>query len=301
MTHPYESYIESKAEDYFSRQAHEPRCDTLQPYDYSKHTDSYGFFYDFYVPPHCDCWLSENFDNLTTERKFEALRALSHRFGLHSAACGRYRSEKITYRNKPEVLRFPCDCWLSVDFPKDISYTIENDNNQEQENTISDLSRAIQYAEAAEQAQRNIDNFLAPFIEHFVEFQQEFKTHWDHRDSKADTFKEIDGNSFWIVGEETYEYGEYYAPSFNLPFEFIENPAAFKEEQIRVKREREAKEKAAQKRSAEERVTKLREQLARAEADLAKANEQKDPIKKVATRNQAEQLRDQLDISGDQG
>jgi len=120
-THPYEAYIEKKAEEYYTQQAHEPFCEVLNPP--GPPTDSNGFVYDVYVFPHCDCWLTENLDNLTTERKFEALRNLSHRFNLHSPVCGLHRKTAIVYRNRPQTMTGWCNCWLSVDTPKETEYT----------------------------------------------------------------------------------------------------------------------------------------------------------------------------------
>ena len=113
MSHPYEQYIISKAKEYRDRKAHEPECEILNPP--GPPTDSTGFVYDVYVIPHCNCWLIEK--SHTVEEMLTILRKLSNTHNLHSLSCQRYKTEPITYRGKPEVLRFPCNCWLSVDMP----------------------------------------------------------------------------------------------------------------------------------------------------------------------------------------
>lgn len=351
--HPYESYIEAKAEDYYSRQAHEPQCETRQPYKVPTNPTT-GETYDIYIPQHCDCWLSENFDNLTTERKLEALRSLSHRFGLHSPACSQLKRTAISYRNRPEVMTGWCDCWLGIDVPKDqlcpacskplffapnapedsakkacsdlncvnahgITHTAidrwdtlpveynETPEQQEKDHTMSNepdvnLLTAKVMASQFEEAQTRINNFLAPFVKDYTAFMTEEDARgFDLRDFKADTFIEIEGNTFLLHGEEEYSYGEYYTPTLNLPFDFVANPKAFKADYQKQQAEIKAKADAKKKADKQGMVERLRAQLARAEAELAKADEQNDPIKGFATRNQAKQLRDQLAISGDQG
>lgn len=117
MNHPYSTYIESKADEYYSRQIHESGCEIQKP-QYAP-TGPSGETYDVYVIKHCDCWLSKNFEDLTLERKFEALGDLAFRYGLHSGACASFKRTPITYRNRPEVLTYGCDCWLSVPIRKD--------------------------------------------------------------------------------------------------------------------------------------------------------------------------------------
>lgn len=293
MTHVYATYIEQKAEEYYARASHEPQCEKLQPYDYSRQTADNGFVYDIYIPQHCDCWIAENFDNLTLERKFEALRSLSHRFGLHSAACGRLKSTPITYRNRPETLRYPCDCWLSVDFPPES--TVDSDDQAQRKEPVSDLSTAIRLAEEAEQAQRDIDNFLAPFVKSLREFALALNPPGFYiKDFDAHRFTEVDEYNFWLEGDDIEEYGDTYTPILNIPKEFIENPAAYKEK--RLKQQTEAKEKLVRekKRDAERRVELLKNQLANAEAAVAKAITEADEIKATANRQAAAIFRTKL-------
>lgn len=122
MTHPYRAYIEKKAEEYYLNQAHESFCEILNPPGVPTNKVT-GETYDVYIIPHCDCWLADYLHNLTTERKFEALRNLSYRFNLHSMACERHLKTAIVYRNKPEIMSGWCNCWLSVDTPKEEEYT----------------------------------------------------------------------------------------------------------------------------------------------------------------------------------
>lgn len=298
VNHPYAQYIEAKAEEYFSRQAHEPHCETLQPY--KPCTDSTGFVYDVYIIQHCDCWLSENFENLTLARKLDAMRALSHRFGLHSAACSRLKTKPITYRDKPEILRFACDCWLSVDMrPEPPVEYLHQPEEQRKDHTMTkpqilkDLTIAKSRAAAFNAAQNDINDFLAPFVRKYADLMIELNPNYDQRDLQADSFVEIDNNSFYLTGEEIYQYSEYYTPSLNLPFAFVEDPETYR--QIALAEKAAAYEKAVTKKKAEaaERVTRLKAQLARAEAEASAAEVQKDEIKLTANRNRAKELRSQ--------
>lgn len=352
MSHPYETYIEAKAEEYFSRRSHEPHCETLQPY--KPCTDSSGFVYDVYIVQHCDCWLSENFENLTLSRKLDAMRALSHRFGMHSAACSRLKTEKITYRNRPETLRYACDCWLSVPmrpdhperacpvcdkplfyaprapedtakmacsdlncvnahgivnwFPVDIlpeppvEYE-QQPNQQEKDHTMGDLSKAVKLAETFEQSKRDINNFLAPFAEDYAAFITEDTKGYNRlQNFKVDTFVEVEGENFYLQGEEVYAYSEYDTPYLTLPFAFVENPQQFKNDyrarQAALKAKADAKkatDKAAQ-------VERLKIQLAKAQAELDKAVEDgTDQIKTTAYGNSEQKLLSELAYTLKQG
>lgn len=350
MSHPYASYIEATAAEYFSRQKHESLCKTLQPY--RPPTAANGETYDVYIIQHCDCWLVHDLHTLSLAEKFAALRDLSHRYpDLHSGACTRFKKTPITYRNKPEYLTYPCNCWLSVlmrndpdhacpacfkplyhapnapkdsakwacsdpecenahglDSPVDIRFKSLVDykhqpQTKEKEHTMSDLHIAKHRAEAAEQAQRDIDNFLAPFVKKFAELHiKELQTRgFDHRDANATRFTEIDGSHFGMTGEETYEYGETYTPSLNIPFDFVEDPGAYRQKALAEKVEREEKAALKKKKDAEERVASLKAQLAKAEADIKAADAERDAIKFLANRHRAKSLRNELAQNEDQG
>lgn len=133
-THVYANYIRKEADRHRDWKHHESHCETLKPQGPKYGSD--GQVYDVYVIRHCTCWLS--LENLSLEREFYALHDLSYRYDLHSQACKRYLRKSITYRGKPDVLRFPCDCWLSVPFrdeevdkPNSTPYTgpMPNENN----------------------------------------------------------------------------------------------------------------------------------------------------------------------------
>jgi hypothetical protein len=175
--------------------------------------------------------------------------------------------------------------------------------DQEKEHTMSDLSKATVLAEAAEQAQRDIDNFLEPFVKQFVDLQiNELQTRgFDHRDAKADRFKELDGTNFWMTGDEIYEYGETYTPSLNLPFDFVDDPQAYRQKALAEKIERQTQAALRKKRDAEERIERLKTQLAKAEADARKAQAEQDAIKATANTNAADKLRNELAQNEDQG
>ncbi len=299
MTHPYTNHIEKQAAQYYSRQAHEPHCETLQPY--KPCTDSTGFVYDVYIIQHCDCWLTENFENLTLARKLDAMRALSHRFGLHSPACSRLKRTPITYRGRPEVMTGWCDCWLSVDMrPASPVEYLHQPEEQRKDYTMTkpqilkDLTIAKSRAAAFNAAKNDINDFLEPFARQYFYFMSELNPRgWDQRDINANEFVEIENNSFYLTGEEVYEYSEYYTPSLSLPFAFVEDPEAFKEQARKEKAEREEKALTKKKADAAERVVRLRAQLAKAEAEAATAEVQKDEIKLTANRNKAKELRSQ--------
>jgi hypothetical protein len=162
---------------------------------------------------------------------------------------------------------------------------------------MGDLHIAIHRAEAAEQAQRDINNFLAPFISQYGDFlkTEPLSRGWDYRDFEADTFVQTENNTFYLKGDETYEHGDHYTPELNLPFAFVEDPQQFKND-YRAKQAAFLA-KQAEKTQAEkaERVKRLQTQLAKAQAELDKAQEDgTDIIKIVATSVQVANLRDQV-------
>lgn len=299
MSHVYAPYIESKADEYYSRQVHEALCNVEQPYQVPFNNRT-GETYDVYTVPRCNCWLSDNWEDLTLARKFEALRDLSRRFGLHSGACSRLKKTPITYRGKPETLRYACDCWLSVDMrPASPVEYVHQPEEQRKDHTMTnpqilkDLTIAKSRAAAFNAAQNDINDFLAPFVRKYADLMIELNPNYDQRDLQADSFMEIDNNSFYLTGEEIYQYSEYYTPSLNLPFAFVEDPETYR--QIALAEKAAAYEKAVTKKKAEaaERVTRLKAQLARAEAEASAAEVQKDEIKLTANRNRAKELRSQ--------
>lgn len=150
-------------------------------------------------------------------------------------------------------------------------------------------------ANQLEEAQTRINSFLAPFIKDYTAFlTAENARGYDLRDFKADTFEEIEGGTFLIHGEEEYSYGEYYTPTVNLPFAFVEDPEKFKADYRKQQAEVKAKREATTKKAKAEQVERLKAQLARAEAELATARTENDPIKAVANRNKAKELRSTL-------
>jgi len=294
VSHVYAAYIESKADEYYSCQVHESLCNTQQPYQVPRNNRT-GETYDVHIIQHCNCWLSINWEDLTLARKFEALRDLSLRFGLHSGACSRLKTTPITYRSRPETLRYGCDCWLSVDMRPD-SPVDSDKTDQRKDHTMSDLSRAVTFAERFEQAKRDIHNFLTPFAKDYAAFivEENVTGYREFENFVVETFEEVDNETFYIEGEQQYTYGEYTTPTMSLPFAFVENPQTFKAAYRAEQAERKAKE--ATKRTADKAamVERLKAQLARAEAELAKADEQGDPIKLTANRNKAKELRAQF-------
>lgn len=160
---------------------------------------------------------------------------------------------------------------------------------------MSDLIIAKSRADELRNAQQSIDTFLAPFIKDYTEFlTAENRRGWDLRDFEADTFVEIGFDTFCLRGEEEYSYGEYYTPSLNLPFAFVEDPDQYKADYRKKEADRKARQEAKAKTSKEEQVARLRAQLAKAEAELTKATQDNDPIKTVANRNLAKELRAQF-------
>lgn len=158
---------------------------------------------------------------------------------------------------------------------------------------LKDLTIAKSRAAAFNTAKQDINDFLAPFVRKYADLMVELNHNYDQRDLQVDSFVEIDNNSFLLTGEEVYQYSEYYTPSLYLPFAFVEDPETFR--QIALAEKAAAYEKALTKKKSEaaERVIRLREQLARAEAEAAAAETQNDEIKLTANRNKAKELRTQ--------
>ena len=160
---------------------------------------------------------------------------------------------------------------------------------------MNTLDTALQYVAERDGAQATIEHHLNPYLARYKEFLLELTPSYDSRDLEADTFLEIDHKTFSFTGEEDYKYGEYYTPSLNVPFAFVEDPEAY----IAMARQEEAdrKERAAAKTSNDkkERVARLELQLEKARAELAKAEEEgTDMIKIVATSVQVANLSDQV-------
>jgi hypothetical protein len=149
---------------------------------------------------------------------------------------------------------------------------------------MSELSHAVKLAERAEQAQRDINNFLAPFAKAYGEFlTEENPRGYDLRDFNSDTFIEVENNTFYLKGEEDYSYGDYYTPSLSLPFAFVEDPQQFKNDYRQKQAEAKAKAAAKTAKDKAERVARLKTQLAKAQAELDKAlGDGSDDIKAVA-------------------
>lgn len=146
-----------------------------------------------------------------------------------------------------------------------------------------------------EAVQTQIETTLAPFLKDYIEFMAEINPSYHSvADREVDTFVEIDNHTFAFEGEEEYEYGENFTPSVNLPFAFVEDPEDFKAKARQDKLDREMKAAAKKKADAEERAERLRAQLAKVEAEIAKADEDKDAIRGLASRQRVKQVRDEL-------
>lgn len=157
---------------------------------------------------------------------------------------------------------------------------------------LSNLYSAQVLARNFSHAQQQINSFLAPFIKDYAAFMiAETPRGHDLRDFEADTFVEIENESFYLTGDEVYAYSEYYKPTLSLPFAFVEDPkkfkAAFRQSQADLKAKADSKKKDEKTAMIE----RLKAQLARAEAELAKADTQNDPIRSTASRNRAKELR----------
>lgn len=263
--HPYESYIERTAATCYDNRYHESYCETLKPY--RPPTDSTGFVYDVYFTPQCDCWLTENLDNLTLERKFQALRDLSYRHNLHSPACERYRTEKITYRNKPEILTFPCNCWLSVDItPSDPV----DSTTMTTETTLDPLYTAQRIVRDLNTSRKELETHLAPFLKQYIALKDESDPrYFNEKDREVTTFKCVEDKLFIFEGEPYYEYGDYETPSIELPFAFVEDPEGYTEKERKRIAEQAAKFSEAQREAAQRRIDSLTRQIEAEKARLS--------------------------------
>ncbi len=152
---------------------------------------------------------------------------------------------------------------------------------------MNPLNQAKSLVATLDQARTDLEIFLEPFREQYIEFMSELNPKYhDANDKEADTFKEIDAETFYFEGEEYYEYGEYTTPSVSLPFAFVADPEVYMDNARAVKAAQDAKYVKANEDRAKERVETLRKQLAAAERTLSTAEEQGDEIKATATRNQ---------------
>lgn len=147
------------------------------------------------------------------------------------------------------------------------------------------LSTTIDLVAARDRAQQDIDSHLAPSLAKYKEFLLELNPSQDCRDLEADTFLETDREFFSFVADEEYSHGDYYTPSLNLPFAFVEDPEAYSAKARQDEADRKAKATARTAKDTAERVERLKAQLAKAQAELDKAEQGTDEIKIVATQN----------------
>lgn len=153
------------------------------------------------------------------------------------------------------------------------------------------LTSAKELVDQREAIQTQIETHLAPFLAKYKELMLELNHHnYDHRDLSVETFNEIDREFFSFTSEEVYEYGDYYTPTLNLPFAFVEDPEAYAVKARQDEAYRKERETAKTAKGKAERVERLKEQLAEAQAELDKAEQGNDPIKLTATRNHVESL-----------
>lgn len=160
---------------------------------------------------------------------------------------------------------------------------------------MKSLTEAKSLAAKVVEAKTAIDTYLSPLLKEYIELLKELDARgYDSLDLTADTFVEIEGGTFLFEGEEIYDYGNEHTPSLNLPFEFVADPEAYKANARQRKADLDARIEAKKKSEASQRVERLKAQLAAAEADLVTADAQKDPIKGLANRQRAKELRSTL-------
>jgi len=160
----------------------------------------------------------------------------------------------------------------------------------------NNLTEAKARAAGFVQARESVEAFLTPFIDQYTNFLTEMgqNNYYNHLDATADTFVEIDGNSFYFTGDEEYSHGDYYTPNISLPFDFVEDPEAYMAKARAADKLRKAKAEKDKEAVALHRLERARKELAAAEAAITKANEDGDLIKIVATQNQISGLKGTL-------
>lgn len=134
---------------------------------------------------------------------------------------------------------------------------------------MTTLDKAQELVTKRDAAQADINYFLAPFLRDYIEFMDEVSpNYYDKYDRKADTFEEIDDETFHFKGEVVYEYREDHYPSVSLPFSFVSNPILFKDAARADKAEQEARQAANRARNKAEQIARLEDQLAKARAEV---------------------------------
>ena len=158
------------------------------------------------------------------------------------------------------------------------------------------LTQARSLANAITEAQTQFETYISPLLQDYLAFLPERGSSWAtyYKHAPYFTFKERDGQSFIFEGDEYNAYGNPARDYVSLPFDFVANPELYKATILAQIKSAEEKKQARIKATAEEKVTKLKAQLAKAEEDLAKATQNNDPISTIASRNQAQKLRDDL-------
>lgn len=133
------------------------------------------------------------------------------------------------------------------------------------------LQQAQSLANAIEAAQQQFEAYISPALQDYIDFLSEHvpgRAPESCRDAHEYSFKEIDGSLFVFESEEFSHYGEWTTDDVELPFTFVDDPEKYKADIIQSNRDREALRLVKSVSAAQDRVTKLKKELAAAEATL---------------------------------
>ena len=165
---------------------------------------------------------------------------------------------------------------------------------------MTSLTHAKNLVMQRDNLQTQIETALRLSLQDYLDFLPQRGSSWvtHHTDATDYTFTELDGTNFAFESEEYYCYGESETDYVNLPFEFVESPETYKARILAEIQAAENAKKARIKATQEERVARLKAQLAKAEANLAKAQEQEDLIGTIALTKQTGEIRSALHNEG---
>lgn len=134
------------------------------------------------------------------------------------------------------------------------------------------LNHALTLVDNIHAARSNLDVYLKDTLQEYINFQIELGSgHAPARFTNAEEyhFTEIDGSYFnFISTENFYEYGETTHDEIEMPFSFVDDPEAYKEN-IRESNRLAAEKRAAKNReAAEKRLADLKRRIVLEEAAL---------------------------------
>lgn len=137
--------------------------------------------------------------------------------------------------------------------------------------TMTTLSQAQSLADAIDTATQQFEAYMRPALQDYIDFTSEHvpgRAPTRFQNAEEYSFKEIDTSLFVFESEEYNYFGEWTTDDVEIPFSFVDDPEKYKADIIQSIRDKEALRLVKSVTAAQDRVTKLKKELAAAEATL---------------------------------